>query len=54
MYDMEIFCKNCGRLDHTDNIRSENIEEDMMGRDVITFTCPKCKTAQKSFVFMVQ
>lgn len=52
MFDMEIFCKDCGRLDHSDNIRSENIEEDDLGRDIITFTCPKCKSMQKSFVFM--
>ena len=26
----------------------ENIEEDLQGRDFLTFECPACKTTQKS------
>jgi len=26
-----------------------NIEEDIQGRDVLTFTCPKCKKTHKSY-----
>lgn len=53
MFEMEVFCKNCGRLsNHSESVTSENIEEDGLGRDVVTFFCHLCKTEQKSFVFM--
>lgn len=40
-------CPKCGWMDEKD-VKFINIEEDMMGRDVLTFECPTCKMTRKS------
>lgn len=34
-----------------DEVKFINIEEDMQGRDTLTFECPKCKEEHKSLRF---
>ena len=31
-----------------EDVQFENIEEDMQGRDILTFTCPECGEQHKS------
>ncbi len=38
------------RVDETD-VDIDNIEEDMQGRDVVTFRCPHCAEIHKSHRF---
>lgn len=33
-----------------DKVKFIDIEEDFLGRDILTFECPKCGEIQKSFV----
>lgn len=30
-------------------VTAENIEEDILGRDILTFRCPKCGESHRSF-----
>jgi len=49
-----VVCRNCGaRIDERDipNDGNLDIEEDEMGRDVLTFTCPKCGATSRSLRF---
>ena len=32
-----------------DSVKFEDIAEDMEGRDILTFTCPKCRELHQSF-----
>lgn len=34
-----------------EDVKFLNIEEDVQGRDVMTFECPKCGESHKSLVF---
>jgi len=45
-----VFCKNCGRV-NVKNVEELNIEEDIQGRDLLTFICNKCKERGKSNVY---
>lgn len=45
-----VSCSNCGKIDEK-KVKFINIEEDIQGRDVLTFECPTCKTTQKSMRF---
>jgi hypothetical protein len=41
-------CSNCKENFDENKVEFLNIEEDMQGRDILTFGCPKCKETQKS------
>jgi hypothetical protein len=43
-----VFCEKCDEWMGENETKFENIEEDVQGRDVLTFKCPDCKTKQKS------
>lgn len=40
-------CREFERIPEKE-VKFENIEEDIQGRDVLTFTCPFCKKIHKS------
>jgi len=44
-------CPHCVRNIDENEVKFLNIEEDEMGKDVMTFICPVCKTKQKSHRF---
>lgn len=44
---IQVRCKKCDWLDE-DDVEFVNIEEGMIGEDILTFICPHCKTKQKS------
>jgi len=46
---IEVYCKECNEWVAEADTHFENIEEDAQGRDRLTFTCPTCKTIQKSY-----
>lgn len=43
-------CKHCDKQHRVDKVKFVNVEEDMYGRDVMTFLCSKTKEEQKSLV----
>jgi hypothetical protein len=43
-----VTCRECGRMDE-DKVEFINIEEDIQGKDVLTFRCPECKEVRKSY-----
>lgn len=43
-------CHNCGHIDE-DKVEFLNIEEGMLGEDILSFICPHCKTKQRSVRF---
>jgi ssDNA-binding Zn-finger/Zn-ribbon topoisomerase 1 len=45
-------CPKCKGEFQSDKVEFLNIEEDIQGKDVMTFTCPKCETEEKSNVFL--
>ncbi len=52
---MYVTCERCGRV-RDGEVRTLGIEEDLYGRDVLTFRCKKCerllgRTDQKSLIF---
>jgi hypothetical protein len=36
---LKVFCDGCNDFHPTDEVITENIESDYMGRDVVTFEC---------------
>ena len=42
-------CQKCKDDVYEDNTEFVNIEEDIMGVDILVFICPKCKTEQRSY-----
>ena len=46
----EVYCSKCKGWYTEREVQFINIEEDMEGRDVMTFRCPKCNTEQCSLV----
>lgn len=45
-----IFCKKCDRwIPERVSPDILNIEEDIQGRDLLSFICPYCNTVQKSY-----
>lgn len=53
MSPITVNCSHCGKIKERE-IKEEqflNIEEDIQGRDVLTFICPHCGTRQKSLRF---
>lgn len=51
-FDSRLFvvCKHCRQDFHTDSVEFLNIEEDIQGRDLMTFKCPTCHREEKSLV----
>ena len=45
---IKVFCKTCDKWIDERKTEFVNIEEDMYGRDSLTFICLKCKTKQTS------
>lgn len=46
---IQVHCKKCDYWMDERTVEFLNIEEDIQGRDLMTFRCPDCKTVQKSF-----
>jgi hypothetical protein len=47
-----VTCKCCKEEHEIKKVRTINIEEDMQGRDVVSFECPKCKALSNSLVYV--
>lgn len=43
-----VFCTTCNEYVDEEKIKFVNIEEDMLGHDILTFICPKCKQQKRS------
>ncbi len=48
---VQVRCGSCDTSFDEDKVEFLNIEEDMQGRDVLTFTCPSCNKTKKSWRF---
>lgn len=48
---MVVRCKECGEEHTSDEVKSLNIEEDEMGRDIVTFECRVTNRITTSLVF---
>jgi len=46
---IRVRCSDCKQEFDERKVEFENIEEDMQGRDIMTFQCPICKKSQKSY-----
>lgn len=46
-----VSCRSCGYHHDTNMIKSLNIEEDIQGADVLTFSCPDTGEIVSSWVF---
>mgnify|MGYP003132491330 CR=1 FL=1 len=46
---IKVSCNDCKRSTDESTVEFVNIEEDIQGRDVLTFVCPYCNTTQKSY-----
>lgn len=47
-----VYCPSCNEWHQADKVEFLNIEEDIQGRDQMTFTCPSCKYRVKSSVVL--
>ncbi len=47
--EIRVYCKKCKKWIDESTAEHLNIEEDIQGRDLLTFKCPECATEQKSF-----
>ena len=45
---VEVLCEKCGINIDEGEVEVIDIEEDVYGRDILTFVCLYCKTKQKS------
>ena len=45
---IRVYCSKCREEMDEKSVEFLNIEEDIMGADLMTFKCPVCKTEQKS------
>lgn len=46
-----VICTECSEEHFVDDIKVENVEEDIQGRDVLFFECPITNQIAKSFVY---
>jgi len=46
---VKVICPTCKNLFNEDDVAFVNIEEDIQGRDVLTFECPICKEPKKAY-----
>lgn len=44
-------CTKCGHYHYTEDLRIENVEEDEIGRDVVTYICPDTLQIGSSLVW---
>jgi uncharacterized protein with PIN domain len=46
-------CPNCKEVlvEGEDTLKVENVESDVLGRDLITYTCPRCSKKVTSLVY---
>ena len=49
--NMTVRCMACGEWHYTDEVEFLNVEEDMQGRDNMTFVCPETGEKCTSLVF---
>ena len=49
--DFFVFCESCGERHNVKDVKFLNIEEDMLGRNVMEFECPETASDVKSLVF---
>lgn len=52
MKESYVRCKECGEIHTIEEVEFLNIEEDMEGRDVITFSCPTTLNPTTSLVYI--
>lgn len=45
---IKVYCKKCKEWKTETEVEFLNIEEDIQGRDVLTFNCPDCGSKNKS------
>ena len=50
---VQVGCPECYSIFNEDDVRSDGIEYDEFGRDLLIFECPKCKKTVKSLRFGV-
>jgi RNase P subunit RPR2 len=50
MYNTTVICSNCGRV-YEEDTKFINIEENILGEDVLTFICNKCGKKGESIVY---
>lgn len=48
---MYVKCNKCGQEHRAKEVEFLNIEEDILGRDLMTFMCPVVEEETKSLVF---
>ena len=48
LHRIYVACSKCGNQYDEEKVESINIEEDIQGRNVLTFRCPICKKNAKS------
>jgi hypothetical protein len=46
-----VICPACDETHEPEEVNALNVEEDLKGRDVLTFECPYSNTIQKSLVW---
>lgn len=46
-----VICNSCGLRWNEKDVKFIDIEEDMQGRDILTFKCPICHKTTKSLRF---
>jgi len=49
---MVVRCSECGEEHASEEVIVLNIEEDIVGRDVLTFECPVTNRTTTSFIFL--
>lgn len=49
--NMFVICSGCKKAHSTTEVTAVDIEEDISGRDYITFVCPVTCTRESGFVF---
>lgn len=47
---MHVRCSECGECHEPDEVEFVNIEEDIQGRDLLTFICPVTNKETKGYV----
>jgi len=50
MKEYTVYCSECKEWVYSRDIEFIDIEEDISGRDNVTFICNKCQTKNKSLV----
>jgi len=48
--DMMVKCPECGEWHTPDTVKALNIEEDHLGRDVLTFECPETNKITRAII----